>query len=161
MSTKAVWRMGAAFALLGILVLLAGCAGGEDASPAPDVNRSEEATIESGDAALDAVALGAEDDGSQVELAAGQVLEVTLESNPTTGYGWEVSEVDGAVLAQEGEAQFQEAPTEGEQVVGAGGVQTFRFTASPGETTLTLVYRRSWEKDVDPLETFTVQVTVR
>ncbi len=156
MSTRAVWRMGAAFALLALLILVAGCAGSEDVSPGPDVNRSGEATVMPGD-----VALGAEDDGSEVELAAGQTLEVTLESNPTTGYGWEVSEVDGAVLAQEGEAQFQEAPTEGEQVVGAGGVQTFRFTASPGETTLTLVYRRPWEKDVDPLETFTVHVTVR
>jgi len=146
--------MGAALALLGMLVLVAGCAGSEGATTVPEVNRSGEATS-------DAVALGAEDDGSEVELAAGQVLEVTLESNPTTGYGWEVSEVDGAVLAQVGEAEFQEAPREGEPVVGAGGVQTFRFTASPGETTLTLVYRRAWEKDVDPLETFTVQVTVR
>ncbi len=161
MSTQTRWRVGAALALLGMLVLVAGCAGGEDTSASPDLNRSEGAAIESGDAASDAVTLGAEDDGSEVELAAGQVLEVTLESNPTTGYSWQVSEVDRAVLAQVGEAEFQEAPIEGEQMVGAGGVETLRFTAGPGETTLTLEYRRPWEKDVDPLETFTVQVMVR
>ena len=161
MSRKTAWRIGAAFALLSMLVLMAGCATeGDDASTGPDVNRSEEAIVESGEA-LDVVVLGAEDDGSEVELAAGQVLEVTLESNPTTGYRWEVSEVDGAVLAQVGEAEFQEAPTEGEQVVGAGGVETFRFTAASGETTLTLVYHRSWETDVEPEDTFTVQVIVR
>lgn len=156
MSTERVWKIGAAFALLGMLVMVVGCAGGEDASASPDINRSEEATVTAGD-----VALGAEDNGSEVVLAAGQVLEVTLESNPTTGFSWQVSEVDGAVLAQVGEAVFQQAPTEGEQLVGAGGVETLQFAASPGETTLTLEYRRPWEKDVDPLETFTVQVTVR
>ena len=90
--------------------------------------------------------LGAGDNGSQVELSSGQVLEVTLASNPTTGYSWEVSEVDEAVLAQLGEAEFQQAPTEGEQMVGVGGTETFRFASATGETTLTLVYHRPWEK---------------
>ena len=107
------------------------------------------------------VVLTATDGGSQVNLSAGQVLVVTLESNPTTGYGWEVSEVDGDVLAQIGEAEFQQAPTEGEELVGAGGAETLRFATAKGETTLTLAYRRSWEKDVEPVETFTVEVVVQ
>ena len=105
--------------------------------------------------------LGAEDSGSQVELTSGQVLEVTLESNPTTGYSWEISEVDAAVLSQMGDVEFREAPKEGEQMVGVGGIETFRFASATGETTLTLVYHRPWEKDVEPLETFMVQVVVR
>jgi inhibitor of cysteine peptidase len=153
MSTKMLWRTGFVIALLAVLVLTAGCAandsGATDAGVEPD--RGGE----------NPVVLAAADNGSQVELSSGQVLEVTLESNPTTGYSWEVSEVDEAVLTQMGDVEFQEAPKEGEQLVGVGGTETFRFASATGQTTLTLVYHRSWEKDVEPLETFTVEVVVR
>lgn len=151
MSTKNLLRIGLAFALLNVLILAAGCGSDDSVPPEADVDRNGEQTV----------VLGAGDSGSQVELAAGQVVEVTLESNPTTGYSWEVSAVDAAVLSQLGEVEFREAPKEGEQMVGVGGTETFRFSSAAGETTLTLVYHRPWEKDVDPLETFTIQVVVR
>jgi inhibitor of cysteine peptidase len=151
MSTKEILRIGLAFSLLGILMLAGGCASSDSTPPDADPDRGGEQLL----------VLGAEDNGSQVELTSGQVLEVTLASNPTTGYSWEVSEVDETVLTQVGEVEFQQAPAEGEPVTGAGGTETFRFAASAGETTLTLVYHRPWEKDVEPLETFTVQVVVR
>lgn len=152
MGTKEMPKVGYALVLLLALVLLVGCA----SSNGVDAERSEEATD-----MPDEVVLTATDSGSQVKLSAGQVLEVSLDSNPTTGYGWEVSDVDGTVLAQIGEAEFQQAPTEGKEMVGVGGTETLRFAAAEGETTLTLVYRRSWEKDVEPVETFTVQVVVQ
>ena len=65
------------------------------------------------------------------------------------------------LLTQLGEVEFRQAPAEGKPVTGAGGTETFRFAAATGETTLTLVYHRPWEEDVEPLETFTVQVVVR
>jgi len=137
--------------LLGVLHLAGGCGSNESAAPEVD-----------SDAVGDQpVVLGAKDNGSQVQLAAGQVLEVTLESNPTTGYSWEVSEVDGAVLAQVGEAEFREAAKESEEMVGVGGTETFRFSSAAGETKLTLVYHRPWETEVEPLETFAVEVEVR
>jgi inhibitor of cysteine peptidase len=149
MNVKQLWRVGVGLPLLAVLVLATGCASGGDVDADRGADRSAE------------VALSAEDSGARAELDAGDLLVVTLESNPTTGYAWEVSEVDKAVLAQVGEAEFQEAAQEGEQLVGAPGVQTFRFVAARGETTLALVYRRSWEKDVEPLQTFTVEVVVR
>jgi inhibitor of cysteine peptidase len=147
MSTKTLWRMGIVLALFGALLLAAAC-GSNDSVPS-DADSDQP------------VVLGAEDNGEQVQLASGQVLEVTLESNPTTGYSWEVSDVDGTVLSQVGEAEFQEAPKESEEMVGVGGTETFRFSAAAGETTLTLVYHRPWEEDVEPLETYTVDVVVR
>ena len=150
MSVKDLLKIGLVCVLLAILVLTAGCASSQG-----------EADNDEPDRGGDDVALGAEDDGSLVELSAGQALLVTLESNPTTGYSWEVSEVDDAVLRQMGEPEFKEASAEGEQLVGAGGTQTFSFSSAAGETTLTLVYRRPWEKDVDPLEVFSVEVVVR
>jgi inhibitor of cysteine peptidase len=97
-------------------------------------------------------------DGSQVDLDVGQILVVSLESNPTTGYRWEVDEIDDEILRQEGEAEY-EAESD---LVGAGGVETFRFKAqASGEGEFKLVYRRSWEEGVAPLEVFSIGVSVK
>ena len=104
------------------------------------------------------VKLDAGDAGSQVELNAGQTLVVSLEGNPTTGFTWEAAELDEQVLRQVGEAEFKPET----DPIGAGGVQTLRFeTVNSGQTTLNLVYLRPWEEDVEPAETFSVQVIVR
>lgn len=156
MSTKELLKIGVVCMLLGVVALSAGCASGDTAPDAEDVDRGSEASpMPDND-----VVLSAEDNGTVVELGAGQALVVTLDSNPSTGYRWEVSEVDEAVLAQIGEAEFKEASTEGEQVVGAGGTETFYFASAAGETTLTLVYHRTWE-DVEPEQVFSVEVVVQ
>lgn len=99
------------------------------------------------------------DNGRQIEAEVGQILAISLESNPTTGFGWELIELEDPILQLMGEAEFQ--PSESNEIVGAGGTETFRFeVASTGQTTLTLVYRRSWEEGVEPLETFSLNVIV-
>jgi len=139
--------------LLVVLVLLAGCGEGGLApaeTPEPGANPGGE------------VVLTAEDNGDQVVLEQGQVLVVSLASNPTTGYGWEVMEVDESILRQEGDPEFVAPEVGATPLVGAGGTETFRFVVKgSGETKLTLAYRRSWEEGVEPLETFSVQVLGR
>jgi inhibitor of cysteine peptidase len=106
------------------------------------------------------VELGASDNGGQVELEQGQILAITLESNPTTGYGWEVAEIDESVLRQKGSALYE--PTGPEDVDGAGGLATFRFEAvGVGQTALKLVYLCGCEEDEEPADTFSVNVVVR
>ena len=108
------------------------------------------------------VQLTAADNGSTVELESGQVLSITLDANPTTGYTWEVVEpLDGQVMRQVGEIEF--IPNRQESgIVGAGGVQIIRFECvNAGQTVLKLVYHRPWETDVKPLETFTVHMAAR
>ena len=108
--------------------------------------------------ATNEVKLDASDDGNQVELDAGQTLVVSLAGNPTTGYTWEAAELDEQVLRQVGETEFKPES----DAIGAGGVQTLRFeTVNTGQMTLKLVYHRPWEEDVEPAETFSVQVVVR
>ncbi|MCG2766855.1 MAG: protease inhibitor I42 family protein [Anaerolineae bacterium] len=120
--------------LLAILLLAAGCGSSKE------------------------IDLGADDNGRKVEMKAGQVLVISLESNPTTGYAWEVVNFEEGVLEQAGEPEFKADS----KLVGAGGVQTFRFKAAEaGEIELKLLHHRSWEEDVEPLDTFTVQVVVR
>jgi predicted secreted protein len=100
------------------------------------------------------------DDGGQIELELGTLLVVTLESNPSTGYRWEVTENNDSVLKQFGQTEYKPAETSEPPLVGAGGWEIFRFKAvSAGHTTLELVYRRPWE-DAEPLKIFSIQVTV-
>ena len=161
MSTKKWMRIGLVGVLLAVLMLVAGCASANSDAASEEVDRGGEASPMPDDDMV----LTAEDDGSVVELGEGQALVVTLESNPTTGYSWQVSEVDEDVLMQIGEPEFEEAAApaaaEGEQVLGAGGTETFYFASAAGETTLTLVYHRPWEEDVEPEEVFSVEVIVR
>jgi inhibitor of cysteine peptidase len=87
-------------------------------------------------------------------------LVVSLPSNPTTGYSWEVEALDAAVLEQRGEPEYTSEAEGG--VVGAGGTETFRFEAlSSGRLELTLIYHRPFEEGVEPVDTFTVTVEVR
>jgi inhibitor of cysteine peptidase len=105
-----------------------------------------------------AVELGADDNGREIELARGQTLVVSLESNPTTGYRWEVVELEGQLLQPVGEAEYHPRS----DAIGAPGVEILRFKAlNAGRTPLKLVYHRPWEKDAEPLETFSLQVVVR
>jgi len=105
--------------------------------------------------------LTATDNGSEIELNRGQILVITLEANPSTGYTWEIAElgevveVDEQVLRQVGEIEFEPES----ELIGAGGVQIIRFeTVNAGQATLKLVYHRPWETDVEPLRTFSIRV---
>jgi inhibitor of cysteine peptidase len=102
-------------------------------------------------------ALGEGDNGTAITAQAGQQLVVELPSNPTTGFMWVVAE--SGPLAQKGEAAYESPAKPG--VVGAGGTETFTFTAEKSGTgTLKLEYRRPWEKDVAAEDVWSVTVTV-
>jgi C1A family cysteine protease len=97
--------------------------------------------------------LSEESNGLQVELAENQMLVLRLESNPATGYAWEVQGVDRNVLVQKGGFEFEPADQ-----IGGPGTQIMRFAGvSKGQTPLKLVYRRPWE-DAGSLKTYSVDV---
>lgn len=103
------------------------------------------------------VRLGSEDDSREVSLTAGQTLEIALAGNIATGYSWELGAAVEPVLRLQGEPEY----VADSRLLGAGGVSTFRFAPDvPGTVTVQLLYRRPWEKDVAPAQTFAVQVTV-
>lgn len=118
-----------------ILIVLVGCGGGTPSSRT----------------------LTAADNGATVQMAVGEELVVQLESNPSTGYGWQVTGGDAAVLAQQGDAVY----TAGGTAPGSPGTEAFRFRGvAAGSTTLALGYSRPFEPDNPPAATFAVQVTV-
>ncbi|MDO8847823.1 MAG: protease inhibitor I42 family protein [Coriobacteriia bacterium] len=104
------------------------------------------------------VRLKDDDNGTSVTLANGEALELVLTSNPTTGYSWSAVEVP-ACLDQDGEPEYDSDALPG--MVGAGGEDTWRFVgAEPGEGTLRLEYKKSWEGEVEAVQVYEIDVTV-
>jgi inhibitor of cysteine peptidase len=98
------------------------------------------------------------DAGHPVELRVGDNLELTLPANPTTGYQWEISDLDSAILRPVGDQTFEPSGNG----VGSGGLVKLRFEAAGvGQTELKLILRRSFEKDVPPIQTFETTVIVK
>lgn len=98
------------------------------------------------------------DNGRSIELSVGDKLEVTLPGNPTTGFQWEVSDVDSIILTPIGEPEFKPSSN----AVGSGGNITLRFEAvGAGQTKLKLIHHRKFEDNVAPIQTFEVTVTVK
>ena len=104
------------------------------------------------------VEVNQEMNGGSVVLEQGQTLVLKLASNPTTGYDWEIVDLNGAILEQVGEVEHKSDSG----LIGSGGVNTYTFKAAgSGNVKLSLVYHRSWEKDIPPIETYELDVTVK
>jgi len=96
----------------------------------------------------------------EVEIAVGGSLVVHLESNPTTGFKWELSEItDQMVLKQDGEPEF--VPPD-EAIPGAGGREIWTFKAlSKGTSTISMEYSRPWEGGEKAEWTYILTVIVK
>jgi len=104
------------------------------------------------------VKLREKDLGTTVKMSVGDVFEVVLKGNPTTGYIWCVASPDKGILKQIGETKFE--PDRNAR--GSGGNITLRFEAAKvGKISLRLIYHRPFEKNRPPIKTFEVKVTVK
>jgi len=93
-----------------------------------------------------------------VGLEVGDMLEVVLPANPSTGYIWEAGFYNQSVLKSYGEAEFWSSSAN----LGAEESQTLHFEAiGVGETELILVYQRSFEDEGVNQQTFHVDVVVQ
>ena len=71
-----------------------------------------------------------------------QTVSFALESNPTTGYSWQVEQSEDLFKVESAFAENEHA----EGMVGAGGMETFTLTPQKsGKTEVTLTYARPWE----------------
>lgn len=105
------------------------------------------------------VLLTAKDSGSSVELRQGQVLNISLYGNGTTGFSWYVESVSESILRQ-GETRCDRSACQ-PGMAGCGATCTYTFTAvAPGQGPLKLIYHRIWEQGVPPLQTFEITVSV-
>ena len=96
--------------------------------------------------------------GGSVNIEKGQVLVLKLESNPTTGYDWEIINLDTTILKQVGEVGYKSDS----MLTGSGGADSWTFEAvDSGVMYLQLMYHRSWEKDTPPINTFDLEIVVK
>lgn len=104
--------------------------------------------------------LTAADSGKTNSVKVGQAIAVSLEGNITTGYSWELAEIDRESVVPDGEIEYRtDAHKEG--MVGVGGIFRAKFKAvKPGKATIKLKYCRPWDKNVKPAETFETTLSV-
>ena len=103
------------------------------------------------------------DKGGDVQIKAGDMLEVRLSSNPSTGYMWYVHPKSTALLRLTGQTQTKPPePGEGQpMVMGQPIVQVFTFQPRrKGDGILLLRYVRSWEKPMLGETQFTLHVVI-
>jgi inhibitor of cysteine peptidase len=117
----------------------------EDSAPAPPISGQVEVT--------------AADAGKAVRAAVGNLIAITLQSNPSTGYNWELRDFDYGV------ADFYKSetlPADGGNVLfGAPSKTVVSLQAvKPGSQDIKLVYRRSWEPPDQVAETFAFRLLV-
>ena len=105
----------------------------------------------------DAVQLNGDNNNQTVALDQGQVVELSLTGNPTTGYSWSDAETpDQNVLVET--SHFYISPS---GAVGSGGAEHWVFRAvGAGTTQLNLVYSRPWEKSAPPAKTYSLAIGV-
>jgi inhibitor of cysteine peptidase len=90
-----------------------------------------------------------------VLIPRGGTFEVTLDSNPTTGFSWAYSSSSNNLALISNEF----VRPQNSRLIGSGGKQVFVFKAS-GPTTLYLRYARPWENSAEPASSVSVKVDV-
>ena len=97
------------------------------------------------------------DSGQTISIGADQEFVIALGSNPTTGYRWQAS-FDETMLKLV-ESRYQPGERAEQGVVGAGGIEYFRFKAlKTAKTEITMVYKRPWEEQVLDQKVFIVNI---
>jgi inhibitor of cysteine peptidase len=95
------------------------------------------------------------DPEKMISTSVDQEFVIAVDSNPTTGYDWEVSYDDNMLSLAEEEYSPDKEPG----LLGAGGTQYFTFKAlKKGDTEITLTYKRSWETDYAEQKVFNVNI---
>ena len=99
-----------------------------------------------------------ENASDRLEVTAGQEFSVTLASNATTGYHWELASPLNEAMVQLVASEYKNPET---RLVGVGGQEIWTFRAiGQGHTLINLKYVRPWEKDVAPVKTASYTVIV-
>ena len=101
----------------------------------------------------------AKENGKVVTAAVGNLVRITLESNPSTGYNWELRDFEfGAAIFNSSDVVARKT---GNVLMGAPGYTIIVLQAfEPGTQQITAVYRRPWEAPDQVAATFSFQLEV-
>jgi len=98
--------------------------------------------------------------GKTIDLGVGGVLLVTLDSNATTGFEWELTKNSNKGVLETVGNKY-EAPKE-TGMVGAPGKEVWNFNGlTKGKSTITMEYSQPWDGGTKAAEAFTLTVNVK
>jgi predicted secreted protein len=102
------------------------------------------------------------DEGQAIDTEVNQQFVIALGSNPgSTGYSWQASYDETLLELVGGDSEYKPGKEAEQGLVGAGGVEYFRFKAlKTARTEVTLVYKRPWEEPTpqDLTKVFTIHI---
>lgn len=125
--------------LLTLPLLLAACAGGGASSPGSVLLKSPSKC--------------------PLTLELGQRLILSLPSNPSSGYRWNLEQAAPELLRNLGPEVYSH-PDEATSMIGSEGTSTWRFEViGEGSAHLSLSYQRPWESE--PADSFECRLQVR
>lgn len=105
------------------------------------------------------VTLTKENDGAEYRFQTGQIFQVVLPENSTTGYQWTIAEPappNITLLRKDYAAQHHEPP-----LAGAGGTRIMTFQATgKGSAYLVLLLRRPWEAAGEHVDSFNLRLHI-
>jgi inhibitor of cysteine peptidase len=103
------------------------------------------------------VQLTKHDDGEDLAVKAGDIIQVTLPDQPSTDFAWEFQKPNAKVLKQVGQPAF----TPNNDTIGAKGKTTWTFkVAGPGKAPLIADYNQV-PAEAMPMKTFQVNVAAK
>jgi len=135
--------------ILGVTLAMGIACGGKSESPTPTPTANE-------------VNVDASYNGSEIALAVGDQLIVTLESNPgSTGFSWNLSTISNTDVIQYVSDEYIAPEQTDPPIVGAPGEEACTFKAlADGTATISMKYIQPWDPEAEPANTFNLTVVV-
>ena len=91
---------------------------------------------------------------AELNVKINEEFSLSLESVPTTGYIW-VAKFDDDLIELKDKSFEASQPG----AIGGGGTETFTFVPiRTGETKITMMYKRPWEKETGEERTYSVKI---
>ena len=86
----------------------------------------------------------------------GKLINITLTSNPTTGYSWETEPYDESLMKF-----VRSTYSPNSDRIGSNGQRIIEFKAlNSGRIVLELFYMRVWEKNKKPIKKFKITIVI-
>ncbi len=101
------------------------------------------------------------ENGRTFEITVGEIFQVSLPENPTTGYQWSVYNSGTPLISLEKEEYVIPENNPARPIMGGGGTKLLTFKAAkPGETEPSLRLRRSWEAESEFVDYFSIKLKI-
>ena len=100
--------------------------------------------------------------GKQIEVSVGDIINIELESNPTTGFMWTLAATSAEGVLQKVDNSYEADESAEPAVCGAGGKEIWTFKAlAAGETTVSMEYSQNWDGGIKADRSFDLTVVVK